>query len=526
MKDKRVGVFMQLYRNEPSMHKAIQSVLRQTYENFKYYVLVSEVTKPIVAEYAKVDNRIEIIEGKPGDNVRTYDKRITADNNAYFTIIDADDWYEESYIEDLINLAEKKDADVVACGYWFIGPGEVKYGERRQSELLWDVKETGSILPNVYMFFRTLWGKMVKSEVIQNYSQEGLPASEEYGGYGGDTITMFRWLMSAKKVAVCDKLLYNYRVSPTGGSYTLREGRLESDELLFDFVKDVLETWGEVGEEPKRFLYQVYGEALKDTTRLIMNQKATGESKAEMLLYIYEKERTKRLFERARRDMLNLQVSRVKDDYINEFYGMLFKKLNGTGITSKMVAIYMRLFEILFVKWQGMMTAKEFEILFRSGSLLDNLVNEQYQKLFSGLLDVLDNLKLEDAKVCLQLLRRVNSIPIINEFLKEKKFVLCYADIIRKLNQGERTETFSLLKACFEKDEMPYGAEQLVLLWINLAAMWEHAGEFVFAKELMVEILFRTGKKEDARKEYEELVELGIEDQNMLYLESMLSKGM
>ena len=29
--EKRVGVFMQLYRNEPTMHKAIQIVLEQTY---------------------------------------------------------------------------------------------------------------------------------------------------------------------------------------------------------------------------------------------------------------------------------------------------------------------------------------------------------------------------------------------------------------------------------------------------------------------------------------------------------------
>ena len=36
MENKRVGVFMRVYRNEETMHEAIQSVLNQTYKNLKY----------------------------------------------------------------------------------------------------------------------------------------------------------------------------------------------------------------------------------------------------------------------------------------------------------------------------------------------------------------------------------------------------------------------------------------------------------------------------------------------------------
>ena len=66
MESKRVGIFMQLYRNEPSMHKAIQSVLEQTYAEFKYYILVSAATKQAVMEYAEKDTRIVVLDGKPG----------------------------------------------------------------------------------------------------------------------------------------------------------------------------------------------------------------------------------------------------------------------------------------------------------------------------------------------------------------------------------------------------------------------------------------------------------------------------
>ena len=50
---RRIGIFMKVLRNEDTLHQAIQSVLAQTYNNFRFYILVGEATKEIVSEYAK-----------------------------------------------------------------------------------------------------------------------------------------------------------------------------------------------------------------------------------------------------------------------------------------------------------------------------------------------------------------------------------------------------------------------------------------------------------------------------------------
>lgn len=525
-KKKRVGVFMQLYRNEPSMHKAIQSVLGQTYENLRFYILVSNATKAAVAEYAQGDSRVEMIEGKPGENVRCYDKYIAGDDNAYFSVIDADDWYENNYIEELVQYAEENAVDVVACGNSFVNIAGNRYGDRKQNCMVWDVEDTGRILPYMYGLYRTLWGKLIRSEVIRSYSAEGLPESREYGGYGGDTITMFRWLTYAKKIGICDKVLYNYTVSSMGGSGVLKEGRLDSDALLFRYIKGVLETWGEMGEYQERFLFQVYGEALKDTTKLVLKQKVTGEAKAEMLLYIYENELTKILFDRVKEKALWIAESPISEGYVEVFFDLLFGDVKSCVVTSKTAEIYLRLFEILYIKWEGLLSVEEFTILLSSKKMLGNLVKEQYGKVFAELLGLLKGLKLSEARTCLQILRRITATPVLKPFLQEKRFVVSYAEIFQKVNDGENEEAFSLLKACFDEDALPYEAEQVVQLWIHLAATLENAGEFIFGKELGVELLFRNGKVDEAKREYEDLLELGVADQNMENLASMLKRGL
>lgn len=526
MNDKRVGVFMQLYRNDSTMHKAIESVLNQTYGNLRFYILVSNETKAIITEYAQRDSRVELIDGKPGEHVRFYDKYIVRDNNAYFTVIDADDWYETNYIEELVQYAEQNDVDVVACGIGFVNVAGVKYAERKSNCMAWEIEKTGLVLPQMYGFFRSLWGKIIRSDVIQNYSDEGLPESKAYGGYGGDTITMFRWLMYAKRAGICDKVLYNYRVSSLGGSGVLKEGRLDSDALLYHYIKGVLETWGEVGEYQERFLYQVYGEALKDTTKLVMGQKITGEAKAEMLLYIYGNEMSEILFDRVRHEALGIAEVPISKEYVEVFFDLLFDDVKNCAVTPKTVEIYLKLFELLYAKWKGLLSVEEFTVLLSSKALLKNLVKEQYEKVFAELLSLLNELKLNDAKICLQFLRRITSVPMLKTFLQEKRFVLNYAEVFQKINQKQNEEAFGLLKVRFEEDNMPYEAERVVQLWVHLAATTENAREFIFGKELGVEILFRNGKVEEARREYEELVGLGVTDQNMESLDHMLKRGL
>lgn len=517
MESKRVGIFMQLYRNEPSMHKAIQSVLEQTYADFKYYILVSAATKQAVMEYAEKDARIVVIDGKSGEGFSDYAKQIAAENT-YVTAIDADDWYEKTYLQELCNCLEKEKLDMVACGNHFVDVHGNIIETRKQKEMVWNIENTFLVLPYMYAFYRTQWGKLIKSELCLKWDLKVLPESNTYGGYGGDTMRIFSLIPYAKRIGICDKVLYNYRISPTSGSYVLRQGRLDSDRVLFYFVKDILKQLGEVGEKQERFLYLIYGEALKDTTRLLLNQKMREEERAEKLLYVYQCTLTEILLERQRKKMLELPNSPHIDSFETVFFQMLFQNTKRIAATEKTAAIYLKILEILYPKLEGLISIEEFMLLLKKDGLLELLCLEKYKILFKELLSLLKGVKLKEAEICLQLLRRITSNNILKLFLEEKKFVLLYANIIATTNEEEWEKVFQLLQEAFEGNTAPYGAEQLAELWINIAASLENAELFITGKELKTELLLNEGRQEEALQEYRDLEQLGVSDENMDYL--------
>lgn len=521
--EKRVGIFTKIFRKEETMYTAIQSVLDQTYGNIRYYIVVSEATKAAVEEYVKSDDRVTVLNGRKGEGFRTYAKQIAADGNDYVITVDADDWCETTYIEELVRYAQKHNTDMTACGNYFRDENGKIIGQRVQAGMAWETKETARVLGYMYGFFRPIWGKLMRSECILNCDFGELPASETYGGYGGDTMLIFYVLSKTSRVGICDKVLYNYRISSTGSSYKLMEGRLESDELLFHFVEDILLGFGEVREPERRFLFLVYANALIDTTRLLMNAKMTETERAEKLVYIFEKELSRELFDRQQADAL--KISEEKSiTFSGQFYDLIFGDVTRCAVTAKTTELYLRLFERFYPKWKGILSSEEFAVILRKKATLDSLAGEAYAKIFSDVLDALGAVKLSEAKTCLKLLRRLTSEVLLKPLLQEKKFVLMYRDLVELLNGGQREKAMEWLHGCFSAEKTPYGDELLVELWINLAATLENVQEFIMGKQLQVELLLQKNRYEEGKNIYEELREMGVQDDNMEYLKGILEK--
>lgn len=521
-RNKRVCVFMQVYRNESSLHKAIDSVLSQTYGNFRFCVLVSPETKSIVEKYAVKDPRIEIYDGIIGESNFDYYSRwqsfLQRGGEEYFTVIDADDWYDKYYIEELLCFAEKYQTDITACGSYFVDSSERIVGVRQQYDLIWTTVDTAQIFPNVYAFFRTIWGKLMTSDLILNQKMESIPNRWEYGGYGGDTLYMFNLLPLSHKIGICNKKLYYYRLSASGSSYILRDGRLDSDACLFHYVKNVLKSWGPVGELPERFLYLVYGNALKDTTVLLLKQNLQMYELAEKLFYIFSNELTINLCHRERRGALNITEQAPSPSFIHDYYELIFADIKRRALTEAIVKKYLSIFEILYVKWTEMFSVQEFSVLVVRKELLDALIEEKYEKVFSLMLEQLRKAKPGEIEIYLRLLRRVSKTEALKPVLTEQKFVLKYADLLNKINQRKEDEAFLMLRTMFSKDRAPYNGELLIKLWTDLAALRENAAEFILGKEYEVDMLLKKRKLDEAKACYKELDHIGIQDEMMSYL--------
>lgn len=507
--DKRVGIFMRVFRNEPEIHQAIRSVLSQTYKNFRYYILVNEKTIELVNQYAQEDMRIEVIEGKEGEGFRDYAKHI-ARENAYVTTIDGDDWYEKNYIEELINCAEKHHLDIVACGNHFVNSNGRIVGDRKQIDMTWNRNDTNMVLQYIYAFFRTIWGKLMVSRVILTYDENRLPLSNEYGGYGGDTLFMFNILYEAEHLGICSDVLYYYRISETSSSYQLKQGRLDSDEILFEFVKNFLQEMGAVSEKTLLFLYKVYGNALRDTTRLLLKSELDPKQCVEKLIYIYEKEITRQLLYRDRTEKL-IENDNKLCCFTEKLYHLIFDTLGDEQRKRNIASEYRELFCLLYPKWKDILSIDEFFILFQKRTLLDACVCKKEHEIICELVDEMPCQDDNDSNECIKLIRKLNSNMALIPALQEKEFVLEYANIVKKVVEENEAEAIEMCSRQFARAEYPKYAEMLTELWINLAALTNNPDAFIDGKKMKLKVLIACGKNEEARNELADLEEMGIE---------------
>lgn len=523
MSQKRVGVFMKAYRNELTIHEAIKTVLNQTYQNIRFYILVNKETKPVLKKYLKEDERVKLMEGGLNDGFRTYATYVAKEND-YVTVIDADDMYVNTYVEELLNIAEKNSLDMVACGsYFFVENGKI-IGERRIPTVFWKTKDTCNLLPHIYGHFRTIWGKLIASEVILRCDFSELPNPKTYGGYGGDTLLMFHLFLSTKKLCVVDKTLYFYRVSETSTTHNLTIGRLDSDEILYYRIENILRKIGTISDETKRFLFLIYGNALLDTINLLYKTEMYQKERVEKFLYIFRKPLTEELFLRENLGMLKVSKIVNNKKFSNEVYQVLFKDIEVCKSSQRIMEQYLQLLKIIFPKLKNILKLEEFQIVLKNKEFLNCLVKEQYSQLIDLFLNMFEKFSETEIQNVVSLMRKLESNTLLKYTFQNVEFIKGYIELIKCLNSAQYEKMLVLLKKYFSEDVPPFMAEHLVELWLNLAAVLQNEAEFILAEQIKVETLLLGGKLEDAASEYEELVKMGIDDNNMKYLESCFKK--
>ena len=115
----KVSVLMLTYNREKLVSRAIESILKQTYNNFEFIIVDNGSTDKsgqIADEYAQEDSRIRVIHRDKGTISAGRNTALNAAQGDYIAFIDDDDWAEPDFLEFLLNLALENEADVAICG--------------------------------------------------------------------------------------------------------------------------------------------------------------------------------------------------------------------------------------------------------------------------------------------------------------------------------------------------------------------------------------------------------------------------
>lgn len=114
-----ISIIMPVYNSEQYLEETIQSILRQSYENFELLLIddgSSDQSGEICDSYAEKDGRIKAAHQRNGGICAARNRGLDLARGDYIAFCDNDDIFLEGLLEDNIGLACQYDADVVRFG--------------------------------------------------------------------------------------------------------------------------------------------------------------------------------------------------------------------------------------------------------------------------------------------------------------------------------------------------------------------------------------------------------------------------
>ena len=110
----KVSIIIPAYNVEKYIKKCIESICNQTYRNIEIIIIddgSTDNTAKIVDRYSHYDNRIKIIHKENKGVSAARNIGIEVSKGEYLVFVDADDYLASDYIEYMVSLAQRSNAD-------------------------------------------------------------------------------------------------------------------------------------------------------------------------------------------------------------------------------------------------------------------------------------------------------------------------------------------------------------------------------------------------------------------------------
>lgn len=172
-----ISVIVPVYNVERYLHQCVQSILKQSYENFEL-ILVDDGSPDgcgaICDEYAGKDKRVKAVHKTNGGLSSARNAGLDIAKGKYILFCDSDDYYLPGAFARLNAKLSEKDYDIIHFGYKketenrMIDVVPKQYDGPMTNELLLSVAYAG-IVRNDYTMDVMAWSKVYKADIIHQY---------------------------------------------------------------------------------------------------------------------------------------------------------------------------------------------------------------------------------------------------------------------------------------------------------------------------------------------------------------------
>lgn len=237
--NEKIGVVVPVYKTEKYVAECIESILAQTYTNFRL-ILVDDGSPDragaICDEYAAKDSRITVVHQENAGVTRARARGVNeAVDCEWITFVDSDDTLTPCALEALHEEAAGNDTDIVISNRYY-------YKEDIKDLAVWAKKESED-LTSYRKLMMTIncgmpWNRLIRRRIVTPFCFE--LGREIF--YGEDAIMNLRISFNTtKRIKILNRPIYNYRVHNKSVCYNLRLPKGYSEELtayIFDSIPD------------------------------------------------------------------------------------------------------------------------------------------------------------------------------------------------------------------------------------------------------------------------------------------------
>lgn len=204
----KVSIIVPLYNVEKYISRCIESLLCQTEKNIEI-ILVNDATPDgsmrIVREYEHSDSRIRVIDNQINQGpmwVRM--QGCKAASGHYITFCDSDDELPHDAVEKLVDAMDVSNADIAVGQALYVSENNRTPIKSKLSCGTDKISVFKSLLINEMP--QTLWGKMFKSSLFQNYEYKVYKNNTN----GEDALMLYQIVGNISKVHVICDIVYLY----------------------------------------------------------------------------------------------------------------------------------------------------------------------------------------------------------------------------------------------------------------------------------------------------------------------------
>lgn len=507
--DCQVTIYTRVYNTEKFLPQCLQSVINQTYKNFRHVIVDNGCTDgctEILQNYAKQYPWVELIRFEK--NRRFIDSTQWADT-PYFALLDSDDWWEPEYLERLVTFLEENDLDLAVTGtHQFFEETQTSQVMRKlEKPLVLTQQEFAQAYPYLWTFPSTTWASVQKTPIYKNAFRSALTGL----AYGGDTVQMLQYIKQCSRIGIDDSALYHYRIHPKSISRLYNPRRFDANIAYYEQIKEFLELHRTFDPPKQEWLKRVHLSSMGATLRLLKDAELSADEKIAECARIASHPLTAHAL---------TNHCEERETWFGLMWQITLAALAG-GELSGGESLRTVLAQ-LAPRCGGGIAPENWGVFAREAALCEALRQDDPAQLRGLVMELIAQKKYIKQYDLGRLL--CGALPTGSPLrdMADTRFYWKYAPICTLVLRREYLTALDEMTSLLLESKKLYSGEAFLNLYLSLAALENQVPAFLFGKLELAKLLLREGRREQSRAIADELAGMGLDNEELAELRRAL----